>query len=409
MNIFLMADVSAAQVIGGAERMLRQQALGLSHLGHRVHVIARAPANDPRPHVRIESIDEWRFVVERGHELSFMLSSIQQSVEVFDRVARDCRPDVVLIHQSTAGIGPLLLRRQVPKTWGYMCHSLAHEEYASRAKPAQSTLEHVRRTANTQGRYWAEHYVMTQCSRIIVLSEFMAERVARFHRIPRRRIWQISGAADPERFQPASNRARVRHELGLPLDRTILFTVRNLVPRMGLDQLVDAMALLGEDAHDLLLVIGGEGPLRESLSDQIRRLGLTERVRLTGFVPEEQLSRYYQAADLVVVPTAQLEGFGLVTVEALACRTPVMGTPVGALPEILRRIDPALVTDGPDAESLADGLRRLLRRFADQPGEHGRLARKGRLLIERELNWSHHIVNLESVLLGDMRQQRRAA
>lgn len=109
------------------------------------------------------------------------------------------------------------------------------------------------------------------------------------------------------------------------------------------------------------------------------------------------------------MPTVQLEGFGLVTLEALACRTPVLGTPVGALSEILRRSDPAIVTDGPDAESLADGIRRLLRRFADQPGEQERLARKGRQLIERELNWSHHLVNLESVLLGDASRQSRAA
>ena len=409
MNFVLMADVSAAHVIGGAERMLREQAVGLSRLGHRVQLITRAPVGDSRPHVRIGSVDEWRFFVERDHEVSFLLSTIQRSTEVFDRITVRHRPDVVLIHQATAGVGPMLMRRSVPRSWVYICHSLAHEEYATRSKEAMSGLDALRRSANTQGRYWTEHYVMSRCSRVIVLSEFMRNRVSRFHRIPNRRMWQIPGAADPEHFQPTANRPRVRRELGLPLDRTLLFTVRNLVPRMGLDLLIDAMVQLGEDAHDVMLVIGGEGPMRSVLTEQIHRHGLTERVQLTGFIPEERLSRYYQAADLVVVPTSQLEGFGLVTVEALACRTPVLGTPIGALPEILRRIDPALVTDGADTESLADGIRRLLRRFAEQPGEQERLARKGRQLIERELNWSHHIVNLESVLLGDMRQQRRAA
>ncbi|GKS58657.1 hypothetical protein YTPLAS18_21840 [Nitrospira sp.] len=409
MNLVFLADVSAAHVIGGAERMLREQALGLSRLGHRVQLVTRAPISDSRPHVRIDGVDEWRFLVERDHEVSFLLSTIQRSTEIFDRITARRRPDVVLIHQATAGIGPMLMRRNVPRSWMYMCHSLAHEEYATRSNEVVSGVDILRRSANTQGRYWTEHYVISRCSRVIVLSEFMRDRVLRFHRIPNRRVWQIPGAADPERFQPAADRPRVRRELGLPQDRTILFTVRNLVPRMGLDLLIEAMVRLGEDGHDVMLVIGGEGPMRSALAEQIHRHGLTGRVHLTGFVPEEQLSRYYQAADLVVVPTAQLEGFGLVTVEALACGTPVLGTPIGALPEILRRIDPALVTDSADTESLADGIRRLLRRCAEQPGEQERLARKGRQLIERELNWSQHIVNLESVLMGDQRQQRRAA
>ncbi len=409
MNLLLLADVSAARVIGGAQRMLREQALGLAHLGHRVDLVTRAPADDPRPYVRIDGVDEWRFSVDRSNDLSFLLSSLHRSVETFDRVTERWPPDVVLIHQSTAGLGPMLMRRGVPRTWAYLCHSLAHEEYATRACETGSGLDGLRRSANVQSRYWAEHFVISHCSRVVVLSEFMRDRVIRFHRVPNRRIWQIPGAADTERFQPTSDRGRVRRELGLPLDRTVLLSVRNLVPRMGLDQLLQAMAMLGEDAHEVTLVIGGEGPLRPVLTEQIQRRGLTDRVRLTGYIPEEQLTRYYQAADLVVVPTAQLEGFGLVTVEALACRTPVLGTPVGALPEILRRIDPALVTDGSDAGSIADGIRRLLRRFADQPGEQERLARKGRQLVERELNWSHHIINLESVLLGDMRRQSRAA
>ncbi len=409
MNIVLLTDVSAAHVVRGTERMVREQALGLAHLGHQVSVIARAPMGDGRPHVRIGEVDEWRFGVSGGNEVSFLLSSLHRSVEVFDRLASQARPDIVLIHQATAGLGPIMLRRSVPRTWAYLCHALAHEEYDLRAQEKQDPTSGIRRSANSQGRYWAEHLVLSRCSRVIVLSDFMRDRVMGAHQVPLRRIWQIPGAADPERFHPTSDRARVRRELGWPVDKTVLFTVRNLVPRMGVDHLIDAVGRLGEDADEVVLYVGGEGPLRGALAEQIERQGLGSRVQLTGYVPENRLSLCYQAADLVVVPTAQQEGFGLVSVEALACQTPVVGTPMGALPEILRRIDLALVTDGVDADSLAEGLRRLLRRFAALPGEQERLARKGRLLVERELNWSHHIVNLESVLMGDMRQQRRAA
>ncbi len=159
-----------------------------------------------------------------------------------------------------------------------------------------------------------------------------------------------------------------------------------------------AIKNLGEEARDVLVLIGGEGPLRPMLERLIKDLRLTHRIRLLGFVPEEQLPSYYQAADLVLVPTSALEGFGLVTVEALACGTPVLGTPVAALPEVLTRVDPGLVAEGSDAASLATAIRRILRRFRDQPGEQERLSAKGRALVETDYNWERHSEQVETVL-----------
>lgn len=398
MTILLLADVSAALVIGGAERMLRQQALGLAARGHQVHLVTRAPEGDARPFVKIGPVQEHRFAVSRSNELSFILSSVQRSVECFDRTARLARPDLVIVYQSTAGIGPLLRRADVPQAWIYMCLSLAHEEFVSRAPQADGPAQQFRHTANRHARFLVEDYVMNRCAQVVVMSEFMKTRVMGTHRIPPDRIALIPGAADHEQFRPPEDRVQVRRELDLPLDRTILFTLRNLVPRMGLEHLIDSVSLLEEEGRDLLLLIGGEGPLRQALHDRIVQRHLADRVRLLGFVPEAQLCRYYQCADLVVMPTLELEGFGLVTVEALAAGTPVLGTPVGALPEVLRRIDPSLVTDGPLAPDLADGLGRLLRRFRELPGEQERLASKGRRLIEQEWNWPRQIDALASLL-----------
>ena len=108
----------------------------------------------------------------------------------------------------------------------------------------------------------------------------------------------VPGAADPATFYPPQDRNEIRRELKLPEGRTILFTVRNLVPRMGLEHLLDAMTMLGEEHRNLLLLIGGEGQLRSRLEELIRSKGLEGSVQLLGFVPEEQLAKYYQASDL---------------------------------------------------------------------------------------------------------------
>lgn len=227
------------------------------------------------------------------------------------------------------------------------------------------------------------------------------------HRLPGDAVTVIPGATDPLLFQPVSDRRAVRRALSLPDDRTLLFTVRNLVPRMGLDNLLEALERSTLARARCMLVIGGEGPLRAELEAGVRRRGLDDIVRLVGFVPEEDLPRYYQAADAVIMPTRHLEGFGLVTVEALACGTPVLGTPVGAIPEILTQIDPALVTSGTDGRALAEGLDRLLP-LLHQPEERRRLMTRGRMLVEERYNWGAHCADLAALLAGRM-EKRKAA
>ncbi len=398
MNIVFLAEVSAATVIGGAERVLQEQALGLRRRGHQISIVARAPAQDLRAKALIGDVQEQRYAVSRSHEAAFVLSSVVRSVQAFDEICGCLPMDGVLIHQSLAGLGAILRRRRQVSGWVYVCLSLAHEEYLSRASPARVAGERARRTLNAWVRLWGERIVIRRCARVVVLSEFMKQRVLTVHGVPEKRVRIIPGAADPKRFRPPDDPAQVRQSLNLPLNKVVLFSVRNLVPRMGLEHLLHAIDRLGAEAGDLLLLIGGNGPLREALERLIQGLRLTERVKLLGFIPEERLPMYYQAADLVLVPTSALEGFGLVTVEALACGTPVLGTPVAALPEVLTRVDPRLVAEGSDAASLATAIRRILRRFRDQPGEQERLSAKGRALVETDYNWERHSEQVEAVL-----------
>ncbi|NOT22217.1 MAG: glycosyltransferase, partial [Nitrospiraceae bacterium] len=400
MNVVLLAEVTVEQVIGGAERVLREQALGLAKQGHCVSVIARAPFESAEATLSIGSVTEQRYPVIRTSEPAFVWSSVQNALQVFDRTRQAGPIDIAMIHQSLAGLGPILFRYGTVRRWLYVCHSLAHEEYLTRAERAATTLERVRRRLSVRARRWIERMVIRRCHHVIVLSEFMKRQVMATHGITEKQITVVPGAADPAKFYPAQDRTEVRRELKLPESRRLLFTVRNLVPRMGLESLLEAMTMLEEEQQNVLLLIGGEGRLRSQLEQQIRNRGLEASVQLLGFVPEDQLAKYYQASDLVVMPTLQLEGFGLVTVEALACGTPVMGTPVGAIPEVLRSVDPLLVTERTEGTSLAKTLRLLLKRFREQTGERERLSKKGREVVERRYNWVAHTTDLDRLFVS---------
>jgi len=147
-----------------------------------------------------------------------------------------------------------------------------------------------------------------------------------------------------------------------------------------------------------LLLIGGAGSLRSALEAQSQAHGLSEHVKFLGFVPDAELPRYYQAADVFVLPTRELEGFGLVTVEALACGTPVLGTPVGATPEILRALCPTLVFRGTTPEMMAEDLERFLGDKERDPAGYARLREASREHVERHYTWERATDELERTL-----------
>jgi len=139
-----------------------------------------------------------------------------------------------------------------------------------------------------------------------------------------------------------------------------VLAVRRLVRRMGLEDLITAMLTVRERVPEILLLIAGKGPLAEALSARVQALGLKNSVRLLGFVSDEELPLAYRAADLTVVPTVALEGFGLIAVESLAAGTPVLVTPVGGLPEVVRDLSPGLVLSATGAGPLSEGLAQAL-------------------------------------------------
>lgn len=190
----------------------------------------------------------------------------------------------------------------------------------------------------------------------IVLSQAFAEVLHAAYGVPRERIRVIPGGVDVKRFDIAETRVEARERLGWPTDRPILLAVRRLVRRMGLEFLIEAMTEVVRHYPDALLMIAGRGPLRDELTALIEERGLERNVRLLGFVSDEDLPRAYRAADLSVVSTQALEGFGLIAVESLAAGTPAIVTPVGGLPEVSGPLAPALVFEGKGPEAIAAGL-----------------------------------------------------
>lgn len=209
-------------------------------------------------------------------------------------------------------------------------------------------------------KQWVEKRVYQRCDRFIVLSKAFGTILHEHYQIPWSKIHVIPGGVDIDRFQITNSRRQAREHLGWRSDRFILFTPRRLVQRMGLDVLLSAIAKVKSQYPEIWLAVAGKGPQRESLEQQVSALGLQHQVKFLGFLPDEQLPIAYQAADLTIMPSQSLEGFGLVVLESFACGTPVLCTPVGGMPEILAGISPHLITQSIDVNAVATCLTDLL-------------------------------------------------
>ena len=201
-----------------------------------------------------------------------------------------------------------------------------------------------------------ERAVYRRGDRFIVLSRAFRDELVRRYDVSAAHVRIVPGGVDTERFAPDRSRRAARAHLGWPTDRPIILSVRRLIRRVGLENLVTAMDTIRQQVPDALLLIAGTGPLRETLEARIHATDLEDHVQLLGYVPDEDLPLAYRAADVSIVPTRSLEGFGLIAVESLAAGTPVLVTPVGGLPEVVEGLSEDLILPDGQPSTLAAHL-----------------------------------------------------
>ncbi len=204
-----------------------------------------------------------------------------------------------------------------------------------------------------------EQILYRRPSKFVVLSRAFRDVLIEAYGVPADRIAVIPGGVDMTRFKTDIDKAAARRALGLPAERPIVLTIRRLVRRMGLENLIAGIAEVARAVPDILLVIGGTGPLEAELRRQVKEHGVDNNIRWLGKIPDARLPLSYRAADISIVPSLALEGFGLTTVESLACGTPVLVTPVGGLPEVVADLSPHLVLRGCAPDMIAEGLLRF--------------------------------------------------
>lgn len=212
-----------------------------------------------------------------------------------------------------------------------------------------------------------ERLVYRRAAAIVVLSQSFRRLLIERYGVAPWNIKVIHPGVDTDHFRPGDKEIE-RSVFGVSELTSAVVTVRRLVPRMGLDIMADAWAevvsKLGGGVHWFVV---GDGPSRTDLEEQVAGLGVEANVHFLGEVDEELLVKCYQGADLSVVPSLELEGFGLSTLESLACGTPVVASDVGGLREAIGSLATNLLVPPGDVSALAERLQQALSGTIDVP------------------------------------------
>lgn len=253
----------------------------------------------------------------------------------------------------------------------------------------------VERSRLKMGAVWAQ--------RVVTVSSFTRRNLEEAGVDPDRITLlppHIPGAGEWDRDEARIEQLRDRYDVG---QRPLLLTVSRLTERKGIDTVLRALHERREDLPDVRYVVAGDGSDRERLDGLVEELGLEEVVVFAGFVDEQEKHDLYEAASIFVMPNRELadgdvEGFGIVFLEANAHGTPVVGGRSGGALDAVVDGETGFLVDPQHPSAVAEALAKLL----GDPQLREELGEGGRRRVEEKLDFE---ANLEG-LIEDLRAHR---
>ena len=349
---------------GGQEIRILTEAQGMQARGHRVALLAPAEA----------------LIAQRAaqYDVTCVTAAIGRKNftgwRAMRRALRELAPDVVNTHSST-------------DTW---LTALALKSMRS-ALPLVRT-RHISAPIPPNA---SSRWLYTRATRhVVTTGEALREQVMRETGALAANVTSVPTGIDLRRYQPvadAATKTALRTQLGLPENSALIGIVATLRSWKGHRFLIDALALLRAQNRSIHLVIVGDGPQRQSLEEQALARGLKESITFAG--NQSDVVPWLQSLDAFALPSYANEGVPQALLQALACALPVVTTNAGAIGEICRPAETALVVVQQDSAALAQALARVL----DDEALGKRLGEAGCALVTAKHSLPYMLDQMEAV------------
>jgi phosphatidyl-myo-inositol dimannoside synthase len=229
---------------------------------------------------------------------------------------------------------------------------------------------------------------------IIIIADFLKEKLKEYG-ISERKVIKIMPGVDFNSFKPGLNTDNLRKKLNLENKKIILSCAR-LVKRKNHKAVIEALPNILKKIPSAIYLILSSGPEKENLKLQAKKLGLENHIIFAGEVEDKELPYYYNLADVFCMPsqrykeTGDVEGFGIVFIEAQACETPTIGSNTGGIPDAIRNNIDGFLINPENKEEIANNIIEIL--------ENEELAKKmgqtGRKKVIEEHDWKKLVKKL---------------
>jgi phosphatidylinositol alpha-1,6-mannosyltransferase len=263
-----------------------------------------------------------------------------------------------------------------------------------------TTHGHEAGWAMLPGARQALRRISAGCDVVTYLGEYFRKRLA--GSLGRHaELVQLTPGVDVDVFRPDVDGAAVRARYGLS-GRPVIVCVSRLVPRKGQDTLIHALPAVRRRVPDVVLLLVGGGTYRDELETLAASLGVSDAVVFTGGVPHDELPAHYAAGDVFAMPCRtrrrglDVEGLGIVYLEASAAGLPVIVGDSGGAPDAVRDGETGYLVDGRDVSAVAS---RLLELLSDEELRI-RMGRAGRAWVQRDWRWDVLAERLRGLLAG---------
>ena len=242
--------------------------------------------------------------------------------------------------------------------------------------------------------------IYRRAKEIICCSDLVRERLVAFG-VSDKKIEVLYPAVDLDRYKPVSLPENYLTRAGLA-GRRILLTVGRLVQRKGHDRVFLALPEIVKRFPDVIYCVVGIGQYENALKEKVKQLKLEPYVRFMGKLEERELIYLYSACEVFIMPSREIadgghiEGFGIVFLEANACKKPVIGGRSGGVKEAIREGETGLLVDPESPRDIADKVISLLK----DPAKAGQMGQQGYDWVRKSFSWEGYVKEAYQLLTG---------
>jgi glycosyltransferase involved in cell wall biosynthesis len=229
-----------------------------------------------------------------------------------------------------------------------------------------------------------EEGMLARARKIIAVSHFTKWELTNYYKIPAHKIQVIHNGVDIKKFQPAVNKRKVKVAMGLNPDDLAIVSVGRLYARKGLFTLIESMPDIIKKFSKAKFIISGKGQSDEmdKLNAHAERLGVRGNIVFTGYTPDRELPKLYQAADVFAFSTFY-EHHPFAVLEALATGLPVVTTTVGGIPETIDSGKNGFLVEPFNPKQFSEKILYLL----EHPAGAAEMGVKARKTVVEQLDW----------------------